>query len=37
MTHCDVATAASREASPMSDGIVIEHKVSEGNFVRSSG
>jgi hypothetical protein len=36
MADCDVAIAASREASPTSEVTVIEHKRSEVDFVRSS-
>jgi hypothetical protein len=37
MADHDVATAALRDASPMSDRTVIGYNMSEGDFVRSSG
>jgi hypothetical protein len=36
MADHDVAIAASREASPILEVTVIEHEVSEADFVRSS-
>jgi hypothetical protein len=37
ITDHDVAVAASRTASPVSEVTVTEHEVSETDFVRSSG
>jgi hypothetical protein len=36
MADCDTFMIVAREASQVSDGLVIEHEVSEKDFVRSS-
>jgi hypothetical protein len=37
MANCDVSTTVSRKASQVSERTVMEHEVSEEDFVRSSG